>query len=66
MSKISASEFGTSRMHRQFCAFAYEFHTMITQYVVYGVYHVLIQSSFDVIRRHKVSGGTWRHTNLSQ
>ena len=57
MLKISASEFGTVSICRQFCVCAYEFVTMVTEGVVHGVHKVVIRS-FDVIRRHKASGGT--------
>ena len=53
-------------------ACADEFIATITEGVVIGVYNVMTWSSFDVIRQHKVSGGTWMfrhcdtrsHTNL--
>ena len=61
-------------MHRQFCACAYQFLNMVTEGVVQGVHKVVIRSSLGVIRRLKVSGGTWTfhhcdtrlHTNLEQ
>ena len=32
----------------------------VTEGVVYGVYKVVTQSSFDVAWRHKGSGGQWK------
>ena len=58
--KISASEFGTMGMHRQFHTCACEFLTIVTKGVVRGVYKVVIRSSFSVTRLHKVSGGIGR------
>ena len=48
--KISASEFGTMSMRRQFRACTYEFLTTATKGVVHGVHKVVIQSSFGVTR----------------
>ena len=55
--KISASDFGTISMRRQFLARTYEFLTMVTEGVVHSVCKVVIRSSFGVIQRHKVSEG---------
>ena len=53
--KISASDFCTTDMRRQFHSCAYEFPTTVTTGVVHGVHKVVIQSSFGVIWRHKGS-----------
>ena len=55
MFEISASEFGTVDMRRQFPTCAYEFLTTVTEDVVYDVHKVVIWPSFSVIRGHKVS-----------
>ena len=53
--KISTSDFGTMSMCRRFRACTYELLTVVTEGVVHGVHKVVIQSSFGVTRRHKVS-----------
>ena len=58
--QISASDFGTVSMRRRFRPCAYEFLTMVTKGVVHCVHKVVIQSSFGLIRRHKVSYGIGR------
>ena len=55
MFEISASEFGTMSMHRQFCACAYECLTTVTEGVVHGVHKIVVRSSFGVIRQYKES-----------
>ena len=49
MFKISTSELGTVGMHRQFCIWAYEFLTTVTEDVVYGVHEVVIRPSYSII-----------------
>ena len=58
MFKIFASEFGIVSMCRRIEACT-EFLATVTEGVVCGVYKVATRSSFGVIERHKVSGGTW-------
>ena len=53
MIDISASDFGTICMCRQFST--YEYLTTATKGVVHGVHKVVVQSSFGVIWQHKVS-----------
>ena len=55
--KISASDFSTMGMLRQFSACAYEFLTMVTKRLVQGVHNMMIRSPFSVIWRHKLSLG---------
>ena len=55
MFEISNSEFGTVGMRRRFRTCTYEFLAMVTEGVVHGVHKVLIQLSFIVIQKHKVS-----------
>ena len=67
-------EFGTVCMPRQEQACIDEFLARVTEGVVDSVYKVMTRSSFGVIQRHEVSGGTWTflhcvtmlHTNLGQ
>ena len=53
--KIFTSDFSTVDMLKQFCIWAYEFLTMVTEGVGHGVHKVLILLSFGVIWRHKVT-----------
>ena len=53
--KISASDFSTMSIRRQFRLCTYEFLATVTESVVHSVYKVVIWWSFGVIRRHKVS-----------
>ena len=53
--EVSDSEFGTMSMCRRFRACVYKFVSIVTKDVVHGVHKVVIQSSFSVIRQHKVS-----------
>ena len=59
-------------MCRGMIAYADEFLARVSEGVVHGVYKVVAQSSFSIIRQQKVSGGkrttghrvTTLHTNL--
>ena len=55
--KISASDFSTAGMRKQFCTCACEFLTTVTEGVVHSVCKVVTRFSFGVTRRHKVSFG---------
>ena len=55
MFKIFVSHYNIVGMYRQFCAFIYEFLTMVAEFVVQGVHKIVIQSSFSVTWRHKVN-----------
>ena len=44
-------------MSRRFCTCTYEFRSTVTEGVVHSVHKIVIQSSFGVIQRHKVSQG---------
>ena len=61
---ISASDFGTMSMCKQFRACAYEFLTMVSEGVVHYVHKAMIRFSFSLIWRHKVSEGSGRFKQL--
>ena len=46
-------------MYRRMRACTDEFLAMVIEGVVHSVYKVVTQSSFSVVRRHKVSESTW-------
>ena len=50
LSELSASDFSTVSLRRQFCVCAFECLTKVTNGVVNDVYKVVIWSSFGVIQ----------------